>query len=103
MKKALLAMILGLMLLGLPQAASAEMFQGFVFLENGELYLDELDGGIFLLDGQGIEQFLDKEVIVEGELVEHESGVLIIQVNGIREIETTLDGAGDTALLETAH
>lgn len=103
MKRMLLVFLMAAMVLGFAGTAWAETFQGFVIESEGAFALDEIGGGVFLLEGAGLEQFLEKEVIIEGELLEGQDGSLIIDVYQIREIEGGSAPGGETVSLVLTH
>lgn len=67
--------------------AFSETFYGFLYEGGNGAILEDFTGNFYFVEGPGVDEFLNMEVIIEGELHETGDGELMIRVFDIRQDE----------------
>lgn len=72
-------------MLAFARPALAETFYGYLQADDMGYLLEDSAGDVYLLDGDGLDEFLDMEVVIEGEMFLDDGGEPVIRVFDIRE------------------
>lgn len=80
-----LILALAAALLVFARPAFAETFFGFLYAGEPGYMLEDYGGNLYLLDGKGLDGFLDTDVVIEGEMFLDEGGEPVIRVFDIKE------------------